>query len=88
MASCLAQGPIWYFIVRCTSPVGPIRGIRTPQTDGSRPPAGRFWGNVTRAMRRVSAGCWRPWALRDLQPYLRIWEGFLEEVTFKQRPKG
>lgn len=29
----------------------------------------------------LSAGRWRPWARTGLQPYLRIWEGFLEEVT-------
>lgn len=29
----------------------------------------------------LSAGCWRPWARTGLEPYLRIWEGFLEEVT-------
>lgn len=41
----------------------------------------RVQGNVARAMRSVSAGGWWLWALRGLQPYLRIWEGFLEEVT-------
>lgn len=47
----------------------------------------RLQGKVTCALRRESTGC-RGWAQRGLQPYLRIWEGFLEEVTSKQRPEG